>query len=60
MISGRVLKLVEFSKDLFIDVYDQHGNLVEGVLSRMMLVDDFVKFIQNYCFVYLSFNYNFM
>jgi len=34
MISGRVLKLVEFSKDLFIDVYDQHGNLVEDVAFK--------------------------
>jgi len=34
MISGRVLKLVEFSKDLFIDVYDRRGNLVEGVAFK--------------------------
>ena len=29
VVSGRVLKLVEFSEDLFIDVYDQKGTLVK-------------------------------
>ena len=34
MISGRVLKLVEFSEDLFIDVYDQKGDLVKEIILK--------------------------
>ena len=34
VISGRVLKLVEFSEDLFIDVYDQKGNLVKEIILK--------------------------
>ena len=34
VISGRVLKLVEFSEDLFIDVYDQKGDLVKEIILK--------------------------
>ena len=34
VVSGRVLKLVEFSEDLFIDVYDQKGNLVKEIILK--------------------------
>ena len=34
MISGRVLKLVEFSEDLFIDIYNQKGNLVKEIILK--------------------------
>jgi len=34
VISGRVLKTVQFSEDLFIDVYDQRGNLVEEIALK--------------------------
>ena len=34
VISGRVLKLVEFSEDLFIDIYDQKGNLVKEIILK--------------------------
>ena len=34
VISGRVLKTVQFSEDLFIDIYDQRGNLVEEIALR--------------------------
>lgn len=34
VISGRVLKTVQFSEDLFIDVYDQRGNLVEEIILK--------------------------
>jgi len=34
VISGRVLKLVEFSEDLFIDIYDQKGNLVKEIIIK--------------------------
>ena len=34
VVSGRVLKLVEFSEDLFIDVYDQQGNLVKEIILK--------------------------
>jgi len=34
VVSGRVLKLVEFSEDLFIDIYDQQGNLVKEIILK--------------------------
>ncbi len=34
VISGRILKVVQFSEDLFIDIYDQRGNLVEEIALR--------------------------
>ena len=34
VISGRVLKLVEFSEDLFIDVYNQKGDLVKEIILK--------------------------
>jgi hypothetical protein len=34
VISGRVLKLVEFSEDLFIDIYNQKGNLVKEIILK--------------------------
>ena len=34
VVSGRVLKLVEFSEDLFIDVYDQKGELVKEIILK--------------------------
>nr|AIF12629.1 hypothetical protein [uncultured marine thaumarchaeote KM3_56_F06] len=34
VISGRVLKTVQFSEDLFIDVYDQRGKLVEEIALK--------------------------
>ncbi len=34
VITGRVLKAVEFSEDLFIDVYDQQGDLVKAIALR--------------------------
>ncbi len=34
VISGRVLKTVQFSEDLFIDVYDQRGNLVKEIALK--------------------------
>jgi hypothetical protein len=34
VVSGRVLKLVEFSEDLFIDVYDQRGTLVKEIILK--------------------------
>ncbi len=34
VISGRVLKTVEFSEDLFIDIYDQRGDLVKEIILR--------------------------
>ncbi len=34
VISGRILKIVQFSEDLFIDIYDQRGNLVEEIALR--------------------------
>jgi len=34
VISGRVLKTVQFSEDLFIDIFDQRGNLVKEIALR--------------------------
>ena len=34
VISGRILKTVQFSEDLFIDIYDQRGNHVEEIALR--------------------------
>ena len=34
VISGRVLKTVQFSEDLFIDVYDQRGKLVKEIALK--------------------------
>ena len=34
VVSGRVLKLVEFSEDMFIDVYDQRGTLVKEIILK--------------------------
>jgi hypothetical protein len=34
VISGRVLKTVQFSEDLFIDIYDQRGDLVKEIALR--------------------------
>ncbi len=34
VISGRVLKTVQFSEDLFIDVFDQRGNLVKEIALK--------------------------
>jgi len=34
VVSGRVLKLVEFSEDLFIDIYNQKGNLVKEIILK--------------------------
>ena len=34
VITGRVLKVVQFSEDLFIDVYDQRGNLVKEIALK--------------------------
>ena len=33
-ISGRLFKIVQFSEDLFIDIYDQRSNLVEEIALR--------------------------
>jgi len=34
VISGRILKTVQFSEDLFIDIYDQRGNRVEEIALK--------------------------
>ena len=34
VVSGCVLKLVEFSEDLFIDIYNQKGNLVKEIILK--------------------------
>lgn len=34
VITGRVLKIVEFSEDLFIDVYDQRGSHIEEIILK--------------------------
>jgi hypothetical protein len=34
VISGRVLKTVQFSEDIFIDIFDQRGNLVKEIALR--------------------------